>query len=138
MAPFVKPAASATSSRLPSSTPRSANTRSPASRRSTRVSLFRLARMIPMEIKDTGQNPNRPTERPPDQGEGGTLRPRLVCGLHVVEYSEEDEHFRCGGEEPPVRRALGWGGGRAIFVGWARQRSEEAPPGPARRTSNRE
>src|SRR3989442_8502829 len=120
MAPFVKPAASATSSRLRSWTPRSANTRSPASRRSTRVSLFRLARMIPMEIKDTGQNPNRPTERPPDQGEGGTLRPRLVCGLHVVEYSEEDEHFRCGGEGTTARRALCWGGGPTMFAGLPR------------------
>src|SRR2546425_7688960 len=115
MAPFVKPAASAPSSRLPSSTPRSANTRSPASRRSTRVSLFRLARMIPMEIKDTGQNPNRPTERPPDQGEGGTLRPRLVCGLHVVEYSEEDEHFRCGGWGTTPRRATGCVGAPSQF-----------------------
>src|SRR2546427_5127556 len=113
MAPFVKPAASATSSRLPSSTPRSANTRSPASRRSTRVSLFRLARMIPMGTKDTGQNPNRPTERPPDQGEGGTLRQRLVCGLHVVEHSEEDEHFRCGGDGDPPPRGPSWGGGPA-------------------------
>src|SRR2546427_3664261 len=118
MAPFVTPAASATSSRLPSSTPRSANTRSPASRRSTRVSLFRLARMIPMGIKDTGQNPNRPTERPPDQGEGGTLRQRLVCGLHVVEHSEEDDHFRCGGEEPTGRRALAWGGAPSPLWAW--------------------
>src|SRR2546428_1793017 len=125
MAPFVKPAASATSSRLPSSTPRSANTRSPASRRSTRVSLFRLARMIPMGIKDTGQNPNRPTERPPDQGEGGTLRQRLVCGLHVVEHSEEDEHFRCGGEEATARRALDWGGGRSMVGVLPRQRRGE-------------
>src|SRR5256712_3623704 len=105
MPPFVKPGAPAPSSRLPSWTPRSANTRSPASRRSTRVSLFRLARMIPMGTKDTGQNPNRPTERPPDQGEGGTLRQRLVCGLHVVEHSEEDEHFRCGGVGTTTPRA---------------------------------
>src|SRR2546426_503812 len=73
MAPFVKPAASATSSRLPSSTPRSANTRSPASSRSTRVSLFRLARMIPTGIKDTDQNPNRPAEPPRDEGQHGAL-----------------------------------------------------------------
>src|SRR2546422_7148698 len=124
MAPFVKPAASPRSSRLPSSTPRSANTRSPASRRSTRVSLFRLARMIPMGIKDTGQNPNRPTERPPDQGEGGTLRQRLVCGLHVVEHSEEDEHFRCGGEETTARRAPDRGGAQSMFAVLPRPRSE--------------
>src|SRR3989442_14942262 len=130
MAPFVKPAASATSSRLPSSTPRSANTRSPASRRSTRVSLFRLARMIPMGIKDTGQNPNRPTERPPDQGEGGTLRQRLVCGLHVVEHSEEDEHFRCGWEGPAPRRALDWGGAPFSFGVLAPPPGGEAPPRP--------
>src|SRR5256884_9954052 len=115
MAHFVKPAAWATSSGLPSSTPGSANTRSPASRRSTRVSLFRLARMIPMGTKDTGQNPNRPTERPPDQGEGGTLRQRLVCGLHVVEHSEEDEHFRCGGKVLTTRCGIHLGGGLRIF-----------------------
>src|SRR5438093_6656979 len=64
MAPLVKPAASATSSRLPSSTPRSENTRRPASRSSTRVSLFRLARMIPMGIQDTDENRNQPAGRP--------------------------------------------------------------------------
>src|SRR3989449_9358674 len=107
MAPFVKPAASATSSRLPSSTPRSASTRRPASSSSTRVSLLRLARMIPIGIKDTAQNPNR---QPGDRFWGSsavatmgttTQPPRVSrrrsrdvapCRRDVVARDDEDEH----------------------------------------------
>src|SRR5690349_8085178 len=53
MAPFVNPAASATSSSVASSIPRSAKTARPAPRSMALVSALRFCRMIPISIYDT-------------------------------------------------------------------------------------